>query len=143
MESKDTEQLLSMMNVFYASPALLHHTPEPVLRRVISDCLSGEKPVECFVCVEDEDILGYTIASRGYSTEYGGISIMIEDLYVAPDARKRGVGRVLLKHVETTYGGEAVRLRLEVEKDNTRAVSLYRNCGFEFVDYAQMHKIIE
>ena len=33
-----------------------------------------------------------------------------------------------------------VRLRLEVEEDNIRAISLYRKIGYEKLDYMQMIK---
>ena len=35
---------------------------------------------------------------------------------------------------------DVVRLRLEVEAENTKAVSLYKRLGYEVLDYVQMIK---
>lgn len=136
----DKAALLEIMTEFYASPALIHHTPRETLEKVIDDCLGNSPYVECFVCEDGGRIVGYTIAAIGYSTEYGGISVMIEDLCVAPNMRGRGIGEKLLLFVEARYKQKAVRLRLEVEPSNIRAISLYRRLGFSEVGYMQMSK---
>ena len=132
-----------MMNEFYASPALLHHTPESVLSKVIDDCVSGLPNVKGYVCTDESGIAAYTIVSVGYSTEYGGACVMIEDLFVKSDKRGTGVGSALLKFVEDEYKRlGAVRLRLEVERGNLSAVKLYNRCGFSEVGYLQMDKLL-
>ena len=65
---------------------------------------------------------------------------MIEDLCVVADMRGRGIGEKLLRFVETRYREKAVRLRLEVEPNNARAISLYRKLGFGEIGYLQMSK---
>lgn len=140
LEKSDKTELLGIMTEFYASPALIHHTPRETLEKVIDDCLGGSPYVECFVCTDGGRVVGYTIAAIGYSTEYGGISVMIEDLCVAPDMRGRCIGEKLLRFVEDRYRPRAVRLRLEVEPSNVRAISLYKKLGFCEVGYMQMSK---
>jgi ribosomal protein S18 acetylase RimI-like enzyme len=76
--------------------------------------------------------VGYLILTLGYNVEYGGRDGFIDDLYVAPDARGRGLGRNLLDHVFAEAVGLGIRtLHLEVETDNGRAACLYRSAGFE------------
>jgi ribosomal protein S18 acetylase RimI-like enzyme len=140
LRPNDKTELLDIMTVFYASPALIHHTPRNTLEKVVDDCLGGSPYVQCFVCESDGHIVGYTVAALGYSTEYGGMSVMIEDLCVVADMRGRGIGEKLLRFVETRYRKKAVRLRLEVEPNNARAISLYRKLGFGEVGYLQMSK---
>jgi len=139
----DKSELLEMMKEFYASPALLHHTPESVLAKVIDDCVSPMPNVKGYVCTDEGGICGYTIVSIGYSTEYGGISVMIEDLFVKGDRRGLGAGSALLDFVEREYKKlGAVRLRLEVEPNNLSAIKLYGRCGFTEVGYLQMDKLL-
>lgn len=135
----DKSELLEIMAEFYNSPALLHHTPKEVLARVIDDCISDMPFIEGYVAVSDDGkLLGYTMLSVGYSTEYGGLSVMIEDLCVIPKERGRGMGESLLEFVCETYKKQAVRVRLEVAPDNVGAIKLYKRCGFTDINYKQM-----
>lgn len=140
MRECDKPALLEMMIGFYASPAILHKAPIEILERDIDDCISDLPFVEGYVVERDGDILGYTMISKGYSTEYGGMSIMIEDLFVKESERGGGLGSKLLQYIEDKYRSTAVRLRLEAEPSNERAVSLYRKCGYEILPYTQLTK---
>ncbi len=142
LTAANKDELLELMVEFYNSPALLHHTKREVLSKVIDDCLQDLPFVKCYVMTDGEKIAAYTIASIGYSTEYGGLSVMIEDLFVSPDYRGKGYGKSLLNYVEERFRGRAVRLRLEVEKNNAGAISLYERCGFREIDYKQMGKLL-
>ena len=142
MENRDTEEVLAMMKVFYDSPAILHKASEEVLRRDIRDCVRDVPFVEGFVCEKENKIAGYSMIAKSYSTEYGGICIWIEDLYIKPEYRGSGIGTQFFSYLEEQYGENAVRLRLEVEKDNARAIGVYKKCGYQELSYVQMTKEI-
>lgn len=138
MEARDKDAVLEMMTVFYASPAVLHKASRKVLEQDIADCV-GECPfVEGFIIEEDGEVAGYAMTAMGYSTEYGGISVMLEDLYLRPEHRGRGLGSAFLLYLQDSLRGRAVRLRLEAEPSNTRAIEVYRRCGFEVLPYTEM-----
>lgn len=140
MKIKDTEEVLAMMGVFYDSPAILHKASEAVLRRDIEDCV-GENPfIEGFVFEEEGQIAGYSMLAKSYSTEYGGLCIWIEDLYIKPEYRGSGIGTQFFSYLEEAYRGKAVRLRLEVEPSNGRAIEVYKKCGYQQLPYIQMTK---
>lgn len=141
MEQKDTETVLSFMLPFYASEAVIEKAPESVLRQDIADCV-GECPfIYGFVFEEENGSLsGYCMTALSYTTEFGGICVWIEDLYLAPGFRGKGYGPQMLQYVEDRYRGKAVRLRLEAEPENERAVAAYRKFGFAELPYMQMTK---
>ncbi|WP_309647717.1 GNAT family N-acetyltransferase [Nocardioides sp.] len=59
----------------------------------------------------------------------------LRDLYVMDHHRRAGIGRALLVHVRDVAAAEgALRLALTTEADNTGALALYRELGFEPVD---------
>lgn len=65
------------------------------------------------------------------STAAGGISILLEDLYVEPDIRGQGVGSMLLeKAVEWGREEHAVRMQLGADMRNAPAISFYKSKGF-------------
>ncbi len=74
--------------------------------------------------------VGYVVLTLGFSIEAGGCEGCIDELYLVPEVRGRGLGRRVLALLE----GEAARLGvrrlfLEVEHGN-RAIALYRRAGF-------------
>lgn len=57
---------------------------------------------------------------------------ILNDLFVAPEARQLGVGRLLMNRAKQ-LGAEtdAIALSLATEKDNSKAKSLYESLGYE------------
>ncbi len=143
IRKEDKAELIEIMTEFYSSPAVLTKPNRKLFEKDIDNCV-GELPfVEGFVAELDGVIAGYTMISKGYSTERGGICVQIEDLFVKSEFRGKGIGEKLLSYVEQTYKNVAARIRLEVEPSNLRAVKLYEKCGFSDLPYKQMVKEIK
>jgi len=65
------------------------------------------------------------------STAEGGKAAIFEDLVVAPEQRKRGIGAALLRHVVEQARAEGVlRITLLTDMQNERAQAMYRRVGF-------------
>ena len=143
MRPADVEGVFAMMEVFYASEALLIHPNQEVLRRTLEDCLEDGPYLEGFVFEEEGVLAGYAMVAKSYSTEAGGKCIWIEDLYLSPDYRGKGTGTAFLTFIAQRYTGQAVRLRLEAEPENDRAMRTYRSAGFEILGYTQLVKTLE
>jgi GNAT superfamily N-acetyltransferase len=59
----------------------------------------------------------------------------LRDLYVVPDARRRGVGRALVNAVrQGAEAAGAIRLSLQTEPGNAAALQLYHATGFASVE---------
>lgn len=142
METKDFDEVLEMMKVFYASNALLVHPDETVLRKTLKDAIEAGPYVEGFVFADEETLMGYGMIAKSYSTEMGGRCVWIEDIYIRPEFRGKGLGTAFLQFVGDRYRNWAVRLRLEAEEENEKAMSVYRNAGFETLGYIQLVKTI-
>ena len=77
------------------------------------------------VAAEGERVLGYV----GAQTAFEDADIL--NLCVAPGARGRGIGRALMRALETLLAGQgAERLTLEVRASNAPAVGLYTALGY-------------
>lgn len=139
IQEQDRAEVLEMMTEFYSTPALLSPAPREILNKDIDDCLSDLPFVDGHVIALDGNIAGYTMVSKGYSTERGGISIMIEDLYIKQEYRGNGLGGKVLSELEEIYK-TAVRMRLEVSPSNDGAARLYGKVGYERLPYIQMVK---
>lgn len=141
MHKADSEEVLAMMKIFYASPALLTDPSEDVMKRDIEDCLGDNPFIECFVFEDkDNNIAGYSMVAHSYSTECGGNCIWVEDIYIKPDYRGKHIAGSFFDYLDGMYKGKAVRMRLEVEEENESAVKAYRKAGFDRLGYVQMSK---
>jgi GNAT superfamily N-acetyltransferase len=69
---------------------------------------------------------------------------LVRDLFVAPDARRKGVARTLLAQVaDDARGAGAHRLSLQTDAANARAVQLYAKSGFTtLTDVALMDRVL-
>lgn len=141
MKEEDSVEVLEMMKVFYASPALLSDPSEDVMKRDIADCLGDNPFIECFVFENNTGVIkGYSMVAHSYSTECGGNCVWVEDIYIKPDYRGKNIAGEFFEYLDNMYGKEAVRFRLEVEEENERAVKAYKKAGFEKLGYVQMAK---
>jgi ribosomal protein S18 acetylase RimI-like enzyme len=85
-----------------------------------------------FLAYEGEKPLGVAICMIGFSSFRGKPLINIHDIAVSPEARGRGVGRMLLNAVtdEAKHLG-CCKVTLEVRSDNAHAMGLYQSVGFK------------
>ncbi len=137
MERRDAAAVLEMMRVFYDSPAVFHAAPNAILQRDIDDCIGPCPWLDGFVLEEDGALAGYAMTAKSYSTEYGGLCIWVEDIYILPQYRGRGLGPQFLAFAKDRYP-DAVRFRLEVEPENVRAVAAYEKSGYRPLPYLEM-----
>ena len=138
MEEKDRSQVLEMMRVFYASPAVWSNGSEEIFETDVNTCISDSPYLEGYIFESAGNIQGYAMLAKSFSTEFGKPCIWIEDLYVKDEYRGFGIGSHFLKYVETKYPNAL--LRLEVEAENERAVNVYKKCGYEVIPYMEMKK---
>lgn len=73
---------------------------------------------------------GFALFFNNYSTWRGRPGIYLEDLFVRPQFRRRGVGRALLSHLAQIAVNEGcTRLEWAVLDWNTPALDFYRSLG--------------
>ena len=74
-------------------------------------------------------LIGVAVLAYRLSVSLGGLFASIEDLYVRPQARRRGVGRTLLEAIgERCEAREISYVEAQVEEDSAEA--FYAACGY-------------
>lgn len=135
----DRDIYLTMTGEFYDSPAVLHSIPAEFRERTFDALFRPESGAASYLFEEEGEVLGYALLARYFSQEAGGMAYQIEELYVRPQHRSKGVGRLFFEFLER--GAEdCARLRLEVEAENKRAIAMYHRMGFDYLPYVQMVK---
>lgn len=140
MVEEDKKCVMEMMEVFYASPAVSTNGSEEIFRSDVENCV-GECPyIEGYIFQDDKEVQGYAMVSKGFSTEAGKVCIWIEDLYVKSEYRGLGLGGNFFEFLEKKYPGTVIKL--EVDKENERAIKLYEKCGYQNLPYFVMKKLV-
>ena len=74
---------------------------------------------------------GYCVVCRGFSLEFGGYDAFLDELFLLPAWRGRGIGRQVLAALPAACRDlELSALHLEVARDNQVARRLYGAAGF-------------
>ena len=137
MTAQDKTEVLEMMRVFYASPAVFSNGSEEIFAADIETCVSGSPYLEGYI-LEDGQIQGYAMVAKSFSTEFGKPCIWIEDIYIKEEFRGLGIGKEFFGFITRKY--EGFLFSLEVEEENIPAVELYKKCGFTELPYMEMKK---
>jgi ribosomal protein S18 acetylase RimI-like enzyme len=88
---------------------------------------------EAFVAETEGAVVGLCLFFRSFSTWTGRPGAYVQDLYVAPALRGRGVGEALLRHLaaDARRRGWAY-VRLSVDAGNAKAQAFYDRIGMEW-----------
>jgi GNAT superfamily N-acetyltransferase len=86
--------------------------------------------IEVLVASENENPCGVAVISYRPNVSLGGAFASIEDLYVRPNARRRGVGRALLDSVDQRCASRSISY-VEAQVEYEDAASFYSAVGYE------------
>jgi len=139
-EPRDEADVLRMVRALYLEDPSPHTPGDANVRRtlgVITDPKRGA------VWLADDGTgtvpFAYMFLSRMWSNELGGDIVFVDELWVAPERRSRGVGTALIEHGIATTNGAAA-FELEITPDNTRARALYERLGFRPLRNASLRR---
>lgn len=138
MTLKDKDTVIEMMKVFYASPAVLSNGSLEIFENDVDNCINDSPYLEGFIFEKNDEIQGYAMIAKSFSTEFGKTCIWIEDLYIKEDYRSMGIGSKFFEYIQDKYLN--CIFRLEVEEDNEKAIRVYKKCGFKVLPYMEMKK---
>ncbi len=89
----------------------------------------------CLIAEHDCRPAGFALYFFNYSTWLGRPGIYLEDLFVEPELRGRGIGRALLERVAAVAAEKGCqRLEWAVLDWNTPSIEFYRALGAEFLE---------
>lgn len=103
---------------------------------LLGEHLFGARPsAEVVIGTADGEPQGFALFFRNFSTFEGRTGIYLEDLFVRPEARGRGLGKALLLHVaRLAVERGCARLEWSVLDWNEPAIGFYRKLGARPLD---------
>jgi GNAT superfamily N-acetyltransferase len=131
--ASDLPELLELMREFYAEagyPLNLERAREAFLPLLVP----GERG-QGWLADLDGQVAGHLVLTFSYGMEFGGRTAFIDDLFVRPSRRNRGVGRALVHQARIVSEALGIRaIHLEAARGNGPAQAIYRAEGFDGTD---------
>lgn len=113
-------------------------------REVLATILRSPSVGRIFFVEAEGRPVGYIFLSFYVSIEYGGLTAFVDELYVTPGHRGRGLGTRVLHEVFALAPGLGLRaIHLESERSNTRATALYLRLGFIDHDRKLLTRLVD
>jgi len=107
------------------------HVSAELLCRVLERVVADEQRGFVHLARAEGRIVGVAYVATILSVEHAGPSAWLEELYVMPAWRQRGVGSALVAAVlERARAAGMVAIDLEIDAGHTRAASLYARSSF-------------
>jgi GNAT superfamily N-acetyltransferase len=88
-DAGDLDTLLALAEAFHAEDG---HALDEGGRGALAAIAAGEPLARAWLFELEGRAVGYGVLTLGFSIEYGGRDGFIDDLYLAPEARGRGLG---------------------------------------------------
>ncbi len=135
---KATESDAALMLRFIRGLAEYEREPQAVIateEALIRDGFGPQPKYRCLIAEWDGQPAGFAFFHYNYSTWRGQPGLYLEDLFVLPEMRGKGIGKALLQRLaqialeENCYG-----LRWMVLEWNTPAIKFYDTLGAELLD---------
>jgi ribosomal protein S18 acetylase RimI-like enzyme len=128
--SYDVARLVAMMRKL-----ALHEPPVPfdeaIVRNAWIQFLRGSDLGKAWLIEVYNKSAGYVILTLGFSFEYHGREAFIDELYVEPEFRGRGLGTHAMKFAaEQAIALGVNAIHLEVDPQNDDALNLYRRLDY-------------
>jgi GNAT superfamily N-acetyltransferase len=121
--------LVEMMSEFYAFEHLAWD--EGAAWQGLGEILRDASLGEVWVIRRGGVPAGYLVLAVGFSLEFRGRYLLLDELYVREEHRGSGIGRLAVGQAEEACRARGIEaLRLEVERRNTGARAFYRTAGF-------------
>jgi GNAT superfamily N-acetyltransferase len=116
---------------------------DATLRRGVERLLTDGTRGRYFVACREGQIIGQLMITYEWSDWRDGPIWWLQSVYVIPECRRQGVFRRLHEHARRLAkdDGEAVGLRLYVERNNYPAHAVYRQAGMEDAGYFVMEEM--
>jgi GNAT superfamily N-acetyltransferase len=113
------------------------------IESLLRAALFADVRARCWLAEQAGEVGGYLLAVLVFSLEHGGMMAEIDEFFVIPAFRRRGIGAALLLEAENVLRESGVlRLQLQLGSANARARDFYaargygRRPGFDLWDKA-------
>ena len=139
-EENDTKLILDFIKELADYEKLLNEVV--ATEEILYDSLFVQKRAEVIICEYEEKPIGFALFFHNFSTFLGKSGIYLEDLYVKPEMRGKGLGKIILSFlgklaVERNCG----RLEWWCIDWNEPSIKFYKEMGAKPMDEWTVYRV--
>jgi GNAT superfamily N-acetyltransferase len=124
----DIPVLLALMCEFYAESG--YELDRAVAERAFAAILSDDRLGYVWLIDDENKTVGYIVLTLRFAMEYGGLIGCLDDLFVVPQSRNKGLSTAALIQVRDFCKTGGIRaITVEVGFSNGPAQAVYRRVG--------------
>jgi len=125
----DLERILRLVADFHVEEDI---TQDDATRRAaVLQLLEGSPHGAIYLIGPARAPIGYVAVTFGWSIELGGMDGFVDEIYIRPAVRGRGIGTEVLINLPKALAGAGLKaLHLEVDRENETARRLYEKMHF-------------
>jgi GNAT superfamily N-acetyltransferase len=139
-DAETIHRFISELAAFEREPDAVEATPESLRSQLASEV----PPFECLIAEAGGEPAGFALFFHNFSTWKGCRGIWLEDIYVSPAFRRRGVASALMRALgRIALERGAGRLEFAVLDWNTKAHEFYREHGAKPLEEWTIHRMTE
>ncbi len=125
----DLDRLMGLVTAFHTEAGIEQDIDQT--RNALTPLLEGIPHGCIYLIGPGRAPLGYIVLTFGWSVEFGGMDGFVDEIYIRPAVRGRGIAtEVLLDLPKALAGAGLTALHLEVDRSNEATQKLYLRTGF-------------
>jgi len=136
------DQILPLIAAFHSEVGIMQ--PDAKRRAAVQPLLDGSPHGAIYIAGPVRAPIGYAAISFGWSLEFGGLDGIIDEIYIHPGVRGRGIGSEMLSAVPKALADAGLcALHLEVARDDDKTRAFYERMHFSPRDgYLLMSRVM-
>ena len=126
----DIDRLLPLMRDFY----VFEHLPydEERLCQLLTEAIADQNLGRLILFEPADELVGYMVLGFGFSLEFHGRDCFIDEFYVQPAHRSKGIGQAAVDFATALCRDLGIKaLHLEADHFNVRGHEFYKRLGFK------------
>ena len=129
----DIDRLLPLVAAFHAEFGITQ--TDEGRRSALMPVLEGSPHGVAYLIGPARAPIGYIVISFGWSVELGGLDGFVDELYMRPGVRGRGIATEVMVSLPRALAASGLKaLHLEVDRNDEATQRLYAKAGFSLRD---------
>ncbi|ENN97843.1 MULTISPECIES: GNAT family N-acetyltransferase [Pseudoalteromonas] len=119
-------QFITELAIYEKEPDAVKTDEQAIIKTLFSEGATAHS----VICLEGDEPIGFAVYFYNYSTWLGKNGLYLEDLYVSPDSRGNGAGKLIMKHLANkAIKNDCGRFEWVVLDWNKPAIDFYNSIG--------------